>query len=167
MRKLTLLGFLSAYVKSLSECKALNIHKLIQEVYDGNDRLREPLFMYCHYSNKSNVLSKYLTDTDKSELNHIEWLLTNNKNDELPVDYIKVINSYNRKAGMKDNDNHIKALMLAKIIALKTQKSVSNYRIYTDLKINAGNFNDFVKNRNLNRLSTDKSREVYNYLQAL
>ena len=167
MRKLTLLGFLSAYVKSLSECKALNIHKLIQEVYDGNDRLREPLFMYCHYSNKSNVLSKYLTDTDKSELNHIEWLLTNNKNDELPVDYIKVINSYNRKAGMKDNDNHIKALMLDKIIALKTQKSVSNYRIYTDLKINAGNFNDFVKNRNLNRLSTDKSREVYNYLQAL
>lgn len=68
---------------------------------------------------------------------------------------------------MKDNDNHIKALMLDKIIALKTQKSVSNYRIYTDLKINAGNFNDFVKNRNLNRLSTDKRREVYNYLQAL
>ncbi len=167
MRKLTLLGFLSVYVKTLSECKALNIHKLIQEVYNGNDRLREPLFMYCHYSNKSNVLSKYLTDTDKSELSHIELLLTNNKNDELPVDYIKVINSYNRKAGMKDNDNHIKALMLDKIIALKTQKSVSNYRIYTDLKINAGNFNDFVKNRNLNRLSTDKSREVYNYLQAL
>lgn len=167
MRKLTLLGFLSGYVKTLSECKALNIHKLIQEVYNGNDRLREPLFMYCHCSNKSSVLLKYLTDTDKLEFNNIELLLTNNKNDELPIDYLKVINSYNRKARMKDNDNHIKALMLDKIIALKTQKSVSNYRIYTDLNINAGNFNDFVKNRNLNRLSTDKSREVYNYLQAL
>lgn len=90
MRKLTLLGFLSGYVKSLSECKALNIHKLIQEVYNGNDRLREPLFMYCHYSNKSNILSKHLTDTDKSELSHIELLLNNNRNDELPVDYLKV-----------------------------------------------------------------------------
>lgn len=167
MRKLTLLGFLSDYVKMLSECNALNIHKLIQEVYNGNDRLREPLFMYCHYSNKPNVLLKYLTDTDAMEFSSIIPLLANKQHDLLPIDYLKVINSYNRKAGMKDNDNHIKALMLDKIIALKTQKSVSNYRIYKELKINAGNFNDFVKNRNLDKLSLAKSREVYNYLQTL
>lgn len=167
MRKLTLLGFLSGYVKTLSECKALNIHKLIQEVYDGNDRLREPLFMYCFYNGKSDVLLKYLNIADKAEYSEISDILCQKLIEELPVDYAKVVNSYKRRVGMKENDNRIKELMLDKIIELKTQKAVTNYRIYTDLKINAGNFNDFVKNRNLNRLSTEKSREVYNYLQAL
>lgn len=167
MRQLTLLGFLSKYVKSLSECNSLNIHKLINEVYGGNYRLREPLFLYCHYSGKSEILLKYLNDTDNKEYTFIITLLKNNQTDDLPTDFVKVLNSYKRKVGMKDNDDNIKMLMLDKIIKLKYQKNVTNYRIYTDLNINAGNFNDFVKNRKLNRLSLDKSREVYNYLQSL
>lgn len=167
MRQLTLLGFLSEYVKSLSECNSLNIHKLINEVYGGNYRLREPLFLYCHYSSKSEILLKYLNDTDNKEYIFIVTLLKNNQTDDLPSDFIKVLNSYRRKVGMKDNDDNIKMLMLDKIIKLKYQKNVTNYRIYTDLSINAGNFNDFVKNRKLSRLSLDKSREVYNYLQSL
>lgn len=167
MRQLTLLGFLSEYVKSLSECNSLNIHKLINEVYGGNYRLREPLFLYCHYSGKSEILLKYLNDTDNKEYIFIVTLLKNNQTDDLPSDFIKVLNSYRRKVGMKDNDDNIKMLMLDKIIKLKEQKNISNYRIYTDLNINAGNFNDFVKNRKLSRLNLDKSREVYNYLQSL
>lgn len=167
MRQLTLLGFLSEYVKSLSECNSLNIHKLINEVYGGNYRLRDPLFLYCHYSGKSEILLKYLNDTDNKEYTFIITLLKNNQTDDLPTDFVKVLNSYKRKVGMKDNDDNIKMLMLDKIIKLKYQKNVTNYRIYTDLNINAGNFNDFVKNRKLNRLSLDKSREVYNYLQSL
>lgn len=167
MRRLTLLGFLSEYVKSLSECNSLNIHKLINEVYGGNYRLREPLFLYCHYSGKSEILLKYLNDTDIEEYTVVVTLLKNNQTDDLPTDFVKVLNSYKRKVGMKNNDDNIKMLMLDKIIKLKEQKNITNYRIYTDLNINAGNFNDFVKNRKLSRLSLDKSREVYNYLQSL
>lgn len=167
MRQLTLLGFLSEYVKSLSECNSLNIHKLINEVYGGNYRLREPLFLYCHYSGKSEILLKYLNDTDIEEYTVVATLLENNRTNDLPTDFVKVLNSYKRKVGMKNNDYNIKMLMLDKIIKLKEQKNISNYRIYTDLNINAGNFNDFVKNRKLSRLSLDKSREVYNYLQSL
>lgn len=167
MRQLTLLGFLSEYVKSLSECNSLNIHKLINEVYGGNYRLREPLFLYCHYSGKSEILLKYLNDTDIEEYTVVVTLLKNNQTDDLPTDFVKVLNSYKRKVGMKNNDDNIKMLMLDKIIKLKEQKNITNYRIYTDLNINAGNFNDFVKNRKLSRLSLDKSREVYNYLQSL
>lgn len=167
MRQLTLLGFLSEYVKSLSECNSLNIHKLINEVYDGNYRLREPLFLYCHYSGKSDILLKYLNDADIEEYTFVVTLLKNNQTDDLPNDFVKVLNSYRRKIGMKDNDDNIKRLMLDKIIMLKEQKKVTNYHIYKALNINAGNFNDFVKNRKLNRLSLDKSREVYNYLQRL
>lgn len=167
MRKLTLLGFLTEYVRSLSERDTLNIHKLIDEVYSGNDRLREPLFMYCYYSDKADILMKYLTVGDKAEYVNIAELLEKGNTNRLPENYMKVLNSYKYKAGMKENDYHIKELMIEKIIKLKGQKNISNYRIYTELNINAGNFNDFIKNRNLNKLSLNKSREVYNYLQNL
>ena len=136
MRQLTLLGFLSEYVKSLSECDSLNIHKLINEVYDGNYRLREPLFLYCHYSGKSEILLKYLNDTDIEEYTFVVTLLKNNQTDDLPNDFVKVLNSYRRKIGMKDNDDNIKRIMLDKIIMLKEQKKVTNYRIYKALNIN-------------------------------
>ena len=164
MRKLTLLGFLCEYVKSLSENPTLNIHSLTSEVYNGNYRLKEPLFLYCYYSNKSDILLKYITDNDKQEYMTVSSAIENNY--QLPLDYMKVINSYKCRVGMKDNDNQIKSLMIDKIIKLKESKNISNYRIYTDLGINAGNFNDFLKNRNLNKLSLKKSREVYNYLQG-
>ncbi len=167
MRKLTLLGFLSEYVRSLSERNTLNIHKLIDEVYSGNDRLREPLFMYCFYSNKTDILMKYLTESDKAEYIKNTELLKKGHTNKLPENYMKVLNSYKCKAGMKANDDHIKELMIERIVKLKEQKNISNYRIYTDLKINAGNFNDFIKNRNLNKLSLNKSRDVFNYLQSL
>lgn len=165
MRKLTMLGFLSEYVKSLSENNTLNIHKLTSEVYNGNYRLKEPLFLYCYYSDKADILLKYLSDEDKREYFAVSVGIKNNV--KLPLDYMKVFNSYKCRVGMKDNDNQIKLLMIDKIIKLKKSKNISNYRIYTELGINAGNFNDFVKNRNLNKLSLDKSREVYNYLQRM
>ncbi|MCH5193126.1 MAG: transcriptional regulator [Oscillospiraceae bacterium] len=167
MRKLTMSGFLSGYVKSLSENRTLNIHKLTGEVYNGNHRLREPLFLYCYYSGKSDILLKYLNDDDTSEYNYVSRLLKKNQISSLPSDFEKVINSYSRRVGMPENDNHIKSLMLDKIIKLQKEKHVTNYRIYKDLQINPGNFNSFIKNRNLNKLSLNKSREVYNYLQNL
>ena len=68
---------------------------------------------------------------------------------------------------MKDNDDNIKKLMLDKIIRLKSEKNISNYRIYTDLKLNPGNFNSFIKNRNIKKLSLSNTRETLNYLEAI
>lgn len=165
MRQLTLSGFLSGYVRDLSECESLNIHKLINEVYEGNYRLKEPLFLYCHYTGKSDILLKYLNDKDTKEYTAAAALLENDRIDKISADFVKVLDSYKCRAGRKNNDDNIKGLMLDKIIKLKEQKNVTNYRICKDLNINGGNFNDFVKNRNLDRLSLDKSRDVYNYLR--
>ncbi len=165
MRRLTILGFLSEYVKSLSENTCLNIRKLYSEVLDGNFRLRAPFFLYCYYSGKSDVLLKYLGDTDKAEYITVSVFLENDNKNDLPVDYVKVFKSYQCRAGMKSNEDNIKSLMLDKIVKLQKQKNISNYRIYKDLGINGGNFNDFIKNRHLNRLSLSKSREVYEYLR--
>lgn len=165
MRQLTLLGFLSDYVKLLSENNTLNIHKLYQEVLDGNMRVREPFFLYCYYSGKSDVLTKYLDDANKVEYNTVSNFLDNDNKDKLPADYDKVFKSYQCRAGMKANEDNIKSLMFDKIVKLQKQKNISNYRIYKDLGINGGNFNDFIKNRHLNRLSLSKSREVYEYLR--
>ena len=88
MRKLTLLGFLTEYVRSLSEHDTLNIHKLMDEVYSGNDRLREPLFMYCYYSNKADILMKYLTVGDEAEYVNIAELLEKGNTNRLPENYM-------------------------------------------------------------------------------
>ena len=78
-----------------------------------------------------------------------------------------VDNSYEVKTHMKDNDDNIKKLMLDKIIRLKSEKNISNYRIYTDLRLNPGNFNAFIKNRNIKKLSLSNTRETLNYLEAI
>lgn len=166
MRKQTLLGFLSEYTRYLSYSGSLNIHSLYSEMNEKNHRLKEPLFLYSYYNRKSEVLKKYLTDKDKAEFSHLEELLTENRLSELPADYAKVFNSYQCKLGKTGNENRVKSLMIDRIIKLKQEKNISNYKIYTSLGINPGNFNDFIKNRKTNKLGLQKSREVLQFLES-
>lgn len=166
MRKLTFIGFLTGYIQNLSSTPNLRIALLYEEC-KNNFRLREPLFLYAYHNDKSHILKKYLSDEDLKEYKEISYLLDSNRIDELPKEYKKVYNSYEVKTHMKDNDDNIKKLMLDKIIRLKSEKNVSNYRIYTDLKLNPGNFNAFIKNRNIKKLSLSNTRETLNYLEAI
>ena len=166
MRKLTFIGFLTGYIQNLSSVPNLRIALLYKE-YKSNLRLKEPLFLYAFHNDKSHILKKYLSDEDLKEYKEISSLLNSNRIDELPTEYKKVYNSYEVKTHMKDNDDNIKKLMLDKIIRLKSEKDISNYRIYTDLKLNPGNFNTFIKNRNIKKLSLSNARETLNYLESI
>ena len=44
------------------------------------------------------------------------------------------------------------------------KKKVSKYRVYKDLKLNPGNFNDFLKNNNLDKLSFKNCKKAYDYV---
>ena len=167
MRKLTMPGFLSAYVKELAVTNSLNIHKLITAVYNGNHRLKEPLFLYCHFSGKSEVLMKYLNDSDKSEFSSVAEKINVDDLSSLPVNYAKVFEAYSFQNNKYNNEVRIKGLMVNKIIELQKQKKVTSYRVYTDLHINSGNYDSFVNKRNYSKLSLSKSREVLNYLERL
>lgn len=166
MRKLTFIGFLTGHIQNLSSVPNLRIALLYKE-YKSNLRLKEPLFLYAFHNDKSHILKKYLSDEDLKEYKEISSLLNSNRIDELPTEYKKVYNSYEVKIHMKDNDDNIKKLMLDKIIRLKSEKNISNYRIYTDLKLNPGNFNTFIKNRNIKKLSLSNTRETLNYLESI
>ena len=166
MRKLTFIGFLTGYIQNLSSVPNFRIALLYEEC-KNNLRLREPLFLYAYHTDKSRILKKYLTDEDLNEFKEVCSLLDGDHLSELPKEYKKVYNSYEVRTHMKDNDDNIKKLMLDKIIRLKSEKNISNYRIYTDLKLNPGNFNAFIKNRNIKKLSLSNTRETLNYLEAI
>lgn len=167
MRKLTKLGFLSKYVRELAEADTLNIHKLYSMVQNGNCRLREPLFLYCYYNKKSKVLINYLNAADKKEfLATVKAVESGNLTSLLP-NYVKVFNAYEYQCNKHDNETRVKMLMAEKITHLQAEKGISSYRVYTDLQINSGNYDSFIKGRDYSKLSLDKSRAIINYLERL
>lgn len=167
MRKLTMLGFLSKYVRELAETDTLNIHKLYSIVQRGNYRLREPLFLYCYYSKKADVLIKYLNSTDKKEFcTMVKSVESGNLTSLLP-NYVKVFKAYDYQCHKHDNETRVKMLMAEKITRLQAEKRVSSYRVYTDLRINPGNYDSFVKGRDYSKLSLDRSKGIIEYLERL
>lgn len=167
MRKLTMLGFLSKYVRELAETDTLNVHKLYSIVQSGNYRLREPLFLYCYYNKKADILTKYQNAADREEfLAMVKAVESGNLTALLP-NYVKVFKAYDYQCNKHYNETRVKMLMAEKITRLQAEKEVSCYRVYTDLQINPGNYDSFVKGRNYSKLSLNKSREIINYLERL
>ena len=167
MRKLTMLGFLSQYVRELAEADTLNVQKLYSIVQSGNYRLKEPLFLYCYYNKKADILTRYLNASDMEEFLVMVKVVESGNFTSLLPNYVKVFNAYEYQYNKHDNETRIKMLMVKKITRLQTEKGVSNYRVYTDLRINPGNYDSFVKGRNYSKLSLNKSREILNYLERL
>jgi hypothetical protein len=87
--------------------------------------------------------------------------------DNLPETYKKILNTYKYKRNRITNDNHTKSLMRNKIIQIKKDKSISNYRIYTQLGMKHGNVNYFLKNGNLSKLSLNDVRAIFDYVSTL
>ena len=170
MRRLSFESFLATYVKELSFSNTLNLNKLTKEVLFDNPRLKEPLFLYVLTSGKTTLFMQYISDTALSDefnnlLNKDTLQLVIERNSELPIEYTKVYKSYVCIRDRSKAENHTKELMLNKFRRLKNEKRISDYKIYTDLKINPGNFNAFVKREQFDKLSLDKFREVLNFIE--
>ena len=87
-----------------------------------------------------------------------------NNSQELPERYRRVYVSYTRLMMRKNNNRHKKGLLHTKIKELQEAKSVSNYRLYTDLKLNPSNVNAFLKTGNLRKVSQDTADKLLSYL---
>lgn len=176
MRVITLKNYLRAYINELSYCKSNRIHNLLDEAKEKNPRLCEPLLLYAFLSMDKNRFKSFY-EKESALFENIENTITafekiNNGIDladvkalNLPIEFVKVIKSYFNYRNRYLNDLHTKGLMKKKIEIIKKEKEVSNYRIYHDLNINQGNFNDFMKNERLNKLSLNKTNEVLRYLE--
>ena len=54
--------------------------------------------------------------------------------------------------------------MRSRILRLQKERNVTNYRLYTDLKMNPGNLNAWLKHGDGNKISLDRARDVLRYL---
>ena len=65
------------------------------------------------------------------------------------------------------NKNIVQKNLYHKIIMqTKSEKSISNYRIYTDLNLNQGNVNDYLRNQRFEKLSLDNIKKIATYVAS-
>ena len=90
-------------------------------------------------------------------------LLLEKQSPELPEGYLKVWRSYCsvRDAALADNDT--KELIHRRVLELQQKKKLTNYRLYTDLKLNPGNVNAWLKHNDSSKMSLDCARKIYQY----
>ena len=164
MRKLTFKTYLKQYLVDVSGQRSLNIHKLAI-LSKNNLRLVNPLILHCVLNDKTNVLFKYL------DINKYPLVLALTKNNYLDKDFNifefkKIHQSYIRKANTIEYDNETKSLIRKNILKMMSDKNITNYRIYKDLKANPGNVNDYLKNNNCKKVSLKLVKQIYKYCEA-
>ena len=175
MRDLTFRGYLTQYVRQLAVEETNSLYKLAAEASGNNPRLREPLFLYAVYSQKEKVLLQATKEpTLYMEYQRMVELYTADMMTELfeqaspllPAEYHKVWRSYQRRKNRGQADEHTKELMRQKVKCLQEKKSVTNYRIYTDLKLNPGNLNAWLKHGDSDKVSLDTARKTLRYVEG-
>ena len=174
MRALTFSGFLAQYVKQLAAEETISLYKLAAEAGSNNPRLREPLLLYAVYTQKEKVLLQATKEPNlRMEYQRMVTLysadmmtdLFKQASPELPAEYHKVWRSYQSRRNRAQADEHTKELMRQKVKRLQAQKGVTNYRIYTDLKLNPGNLNAWLKHGDAEKVSLETARRTLRYVE--
>ena len=174
MRELTFKGFLAQYVKQLSKSNTNSLYKLATEASTDNPRLKAPLLLFALYSGKQAVLLQATKDQNLfaeyqrlvSQYSAVQMMQMFEDNDSvLPNEYHKVWRSFKTQKNRGQSDDHTKELMRLKVKRLQEQCGVSNYRIYTDLKLNPGNVNAWLKHGVADKVSLDTARRILRYIK--
>ena len=171
MRTLTFKGFLSQYVKKLSDSNSVDLEKLAGEAAEKNHRLRAPLVLYAAAHGKSDLLKTHLQKYGGAEemLDALSDLSADTmekklRRGEFPEAYQKVWTSFLAARDAPKRDEALKAAMRTKVLRLQADKNCSNYRVYTDLKLNPGNINSWLKNGDCTKVSYQTAERVMNYV---
>lgn len=163
---LTFKGFLKSYLVELSFCNSSAVTKLCKEV-NSNLRLAEPLSLYIKMTCKEEQINKINNGIVKEllkELANISDVEKASQNNLLSDNFQKVYNSYVVILNRKKREERTKLLMLKKIKQMQQDKHISNYRIYTDLKLNPGNINEYLTNGKADKLSLQTAEKILNYV---
>ena len=176
MRLLTFKGFLHQYLRALSDAGTNDIKRLAEAV-PANYRLIEPLILFAAASSKLSYLNKVAVDPvlleaaqdfpEELSWNDIIAIFEQGKKSALRNEYHKVYKSYISIRDRQKTKNRSKALILNKTRELQQQKNVSTYRLYTDLQLNHGNVNAYLKHSDVGKVSLEVAEKVLTYLEAL
>lgn len=175
MRDLTFKGFLSQYLKHLSAQSTNSFRKLSEEANADNARLKEPLLLFAVCSQKQD----YLLDTAKGTRFYSDYYrvvsqydaqtllhLLETGSEALPAEYHKVWRTFLSKKNKLQAEDHTKELIRQKVKRLQAKSGVTNYRIYTDLQLNPGNVNAWLKNGDCSKVSLDTARKTLRYVES-
>ena len=88
------------------------------------------------------------------------------RSEPLYDEYRKVANSFRAEAERPANNEQLKDAMRSRILEMQRAKNCSNYRIYTDLKLNPGNINDWLKNGDSKKVSYRTAERIVSYLMS-
>ena len=171
MRALTFKGFLTQYVKELSQTNTLNLRTLAREAEEGIYRLAAPLVLYALATEKEASLQRALgssatADEMRRDMQaffgtNVEQRLLSGK---APQDYTKVWEAFLVAKNAPERDKALKDAIRKKVLQKMQVGSCTNYRIYTDLKLNPGNVNSWLKNGDSSKVSCRNAERILNYV---
>lgn len=173
MKLKTFKSFLVDYVKDMNPERSLSLFK--NEKYSRkNKRLLNVYSFYVLFN--SNVEKTLLNKKEKlPELYNMyrlykekykEFTYENlSKKADMLDEFDELKKLYNSYRSLVVNKNLLlKKMYHHRIINIKKEKSISNYRIYTDLKLNHGNTNDYLKNEKYEKLSINNVKSILEYV---
>jgi len=172
MRELTFSGFVREYLQTLEGNGCLNLRTLCLAASDKNPRLKEPLLLYAlayqkqgtllRAANNTRLYGEYTVLLEKMGAQPLEQSLS----EELwPEEYQKVWRSYQSRKNRFRTDDETKRLMRKRLVELQNETGLSNYRIYTDLKLNPGNVNAWLKHDDGSKVSLAVARQALQYVR--
>ena len=160
MRELTFKGYLEQQLCELSDCQSKSLYKFAR-LAENNARLKDVLCLY---------LSIYVEEKLKDQQTKKYSYLSKNcerlygkvpeQFDDTLSEYKTIYDNYLNKKNSKKNDDMLKELMQKRIVELKDEKGISNYRIYKELNLNPGNVNAFLKNADVSKVGLNTVRRM-------
>ena len=171
MRKLTFTSFLRRYLAELTGVQTAAICRLAA-MTEANPRVKEPLFLYAAACGKTELLlhathgtacgQEYRALVRQFPGRQLVSLLET-QDAALPEGCLKVWRSYCSVRDAARADDHTKTLLHRRVLEMQAQKHLSNYRLYTDLHLNPGNVNAWLKHNDSRRVSLACARQIYLY----
>lgn len=169
MRELTFKGYLLSQLQELSEVKTTSLYTF-SYIAENNARLKDTLCLYLVLFTKENLrnklLKKYIFLAEDCNflkdltIDNIHLFFSENNLSQYKTIYENYLYMHNKKT----NTDKIKAIMYSKILEVKNLKNITNYRIYTTLKLNPGNANAFLKNGDISKVSLNTTRQILQFV---
>lgn len=170
MKELTLEGFLDRYVRELSGFERINLAQMAIVADRSQPRIKEPVVIYAAMMRSPETVRRLfrgtslLSDYERYFCNR--GMLSETDYELLPEGYRKVYRSYLSVKNKNQNEMRIKALYRTKILEVRSNCTLTDYRICRELKINSGNFHSFMKQEKMDSLSLVKVRQVYELVKS-
>lgn len=176
MKTKTFMSFLRDYAKDMNPEQSLSLFKN-EKLVNTDTRLLNVYSFYVFFNqDATNTLlhkkdklqnlykkhEEYKSKYDGVNLNNLEQKVSS-------LDSFDELNQlYTSYKNLVVNKNIVQKNLYHKIIMqTKKEKSISNYRIYTDLNLNQGNTNDYLRNKRFEKLSLDNIKKIANYVASI